>query len=230
MRAGQVRERDAHATTESLALVAFEHTIRACNIPKTYFLELAAGCRMDFTITRYETWADLETYCYRVAGVVGLIMCHVFGMRDERVQSRAVAMGNAMQLTNILRDVREDLDRGRLYLPQEDLARFGVTEESLQTRRTTPALASLIAFEIGRARALYVEGARGLSSLPNDGSRLTACVMSVVYAGILGALEAQCRDVFGGRAKLSMLQKIARIPAAVKLAKTEAGDDIPDVF
>lgn len=223
-------ERDAYATNESLALCAFEHTVRVCQIPKTYFLELAAGCRMDFTITRYDTWAELETYCYRVAGVVGLIMCHVFGLRDKRAHARAVAMGNAMQLTNILRDVREDLDRGRVYLPREDLETFGVTDDELTTRRTTPAMAALIAFEVERARALYVEGAKGLSSLPNDGSRLTASVMSVVYAGILGAIERQCCDVFGGRAKLSMMQKIARLPAAVKLAKVDAGDEVPDVF
>jgi phytoene synthase len=224
-----IRGRGAHATNAS-ALLAFEYTVRACEIPKTYFLELAAGCRMDFTITQYETWAELETYCYRVAGVVGLIMCHVFGVREERARAQAVAMGNAMQLTNILRDVREDLDRGRVYLPREDLARFGVSDEELQTRRTTPAMARLIAFEVARARSLYAEGARGLTSLPNDGSRFTACVMSVVYAGILGAIERQCCDVFGGRAKLSTLQKIARLPAAARLAKTEVGDTIPEVF
>jgi 15-cis-phytoene synthase len=223
-------ERDAHATTEALALRAFEHTICACEIPKNYFLELAVGCRMDFTTTRYETWTELEAYCYRVAGVVGLIMCHVFGLRDRRAQARAVAMGNAMQLTNILRDVREDLDRGRVYLPREDLARFGVTDAELQTRRTTPAMAALIAFELERARALYVEGAKGLSSLPNDGSRLTASVMSVVYAGILGAIESHCFDVFAGRARLSTLEKLARLPAAVRLSKVDVGDEIPDVF
>lgn len=217
-------------STHGLALDAFAHTVHACGIPKQLFLELAAGCRMDFAITRYQTWAELETYCYRVAGVVGLIMCHVFDVRDERVRNRAVAMGNAMQLTNILRDVREDLDRGRVYLPHEDFVRFGVTEEVLQSRRTTPALALLIAFEIARARSLYLESARGLSSLPKDGSRLTACVMSVVYAGILGAIERHCCDVFAGRAKLSTFEKLMRLPAAVKLSKVEAGDEVPDVF
>lgn len=221
-------ERDGHVM--SLSLAAFDHTVRACDIPKALFLDLAAGCRMDFTIDRYDTWADLERYCYRVAGVVGLIMCHVFGLKDERARAQAVAMGNAMQLTNILRDVREDLDRGRLYLPQEDLERFGVTEQPLQTRRSTPQLRSLIGFEIRRARSLYIEGAGGLSRLPNDGSRLTACVMSVVYAGILSQIERHCCDVFAGRAKLSTLQKLARLPAAVRLASCEVGDEVPDVF
>lgn len=222
-------ERAAHAT-EELALVAFAHTVQACEIPKSLFLELAAGCRMDFSIHRYDTWAQLQVYCYRVAGVVGLIMCHVFGLRDERAQAQAIAMGNAMQLTNILRDVREDLDRGRVYLPQEDFERFGVTQETFETRRMTLEFAAMIAFEIERARSLYREGAAGLSRLPSDGSRLTACVMSVVYAGILGAIEDQCLDVFAGRARLSTLEKLVRLPAAWRLSRTEIGDDVPDVF
>lgn len=205
-----------------LALAAFAHTVRVCRIPKQHFLDLAAGCRMDFTVSRYATWPDLERYCYHVAGVVGLIMCHVFDLRDERAKAQAIAMGNAMQLTNILRDVREDLDRGRLYLPVEDLDRFRVTEADLQTRRLTPAIADLIAFEIARARSLYAEGALGLCRLPDDGSRLTACVMGVVYAGILDAIERQRLDVFAGRARLSTLQKIARLPAAVRLARSDA--------
>jgi phytoene synthase len=224
-------ERAGHATGEVAALRAFAHTVRACEIPKALFLELAAGCRMDFTITRYETWPQLETYCYRVAGVVGLIMCHVFGLRDERARAQAVAMGNAMQLTNIIRDVREDLDRGRVYLPREDFARFSVTDEEFESRRTTPALARMIRFEIDRARSLYNEGARGLPRLPDDGSRLTACVMSTVYAGILNAIEERQRyDVFGGRAKLSTLDKLARLPAAWRLSQCEVGDEVPAVF
>lgn len=224
-------EPGAHAKEEWLALMAFANTVQACEIPKSLFSELAAGCRMDFTITRYDTWAQLETYCYRVAGVVGLIMCQVFGLNDERARSQAIAMGNAMQLTNILRDVREDLDRGRVYLPREDLRRFGVTDAELETRRTTPAFLELIHFEIERARALYNEGARGLSRLPDDGSRMTACVMSVVYAGILNAIEErQCLDVFAGRAKLSTLDKLVRLPAAWRLAQCQVGDDVPDVF
>lgn len=223
-------ERGAHATSKAGALEAFAHTVRECEIPKQYFLDLAEGCRMDFTITRYATWADLEQYCYRVAGVVGLIMCHVFDLRHEAAQAQAIAMGNAMQLTNILRDVREDLDRGRIYLPREDLVRFGVTDEEFESRRTTPHLAEMIAFQIGRARSLYTEGACGLAWLPDDGSRLTASVMSVVYAGILEAIERNCLDVFAGRAKLSTLDKIVRLPAAVKLSHCEVGDDVPDVF
>ena len=217
--------------TEELALAAFEHTVRACEIPQELFLELAAGCRMDFSIHRYETWADLQVYCYRVAGVVGLIMCHVFGLRDPRAQAQAIAMGNAMQLTNILRDVREDLDRGRVYLPREDFERFGVSDAEFETRRATPPFMDLIRFEIERARKLYREGAEGLSRLPDDGSRFTACVMSVVYAGILEAIEErQCCDVFAGRAKLSTLDKLVRLPAAWRLSRTEVGDNVPDVF
>ena len=100
-------------------------------LPKQYFLDLLAGCRMDLTVSRYQNWEELEKYCYRVAGVVGLIMSRVFNVRDEAALKNAVGMGNAMQLTNILRDVREDRDRGRIYLPLEDMVRFGYTEADL---------------------------------------------------------------------------------------------------
>lgn len=212
------------------ALRAFAHTIHACAIPKQYFRDLADGCRMDFTIARYATWPDLEQYCYRVAGVVGLIMCHVFDVRDAAARSQAIAMGNAMQLTNILRDVGEDAARGRIYLPVEDLDRFGVDEATIVAGRATPAFVELIRFEIARARSLYLDGSRGLSSIADDGSRLTACVMACVYGGILGAIERQRHDVFFRRASLLLPQKLARLPAAWRLRRCERGEAVPDVW
>lgn len=215
---------------QSLALRAFHETVHAYNIPKRYFLELAHGCRMDLTITRYETWADLEVYCYHVAGVVGLIMSCIFGPIDEPTQRQAVLMGNAMQLTNILRDVKEDFERGRIYLPQEDLARFRIDEKALANGVATEDFRNLMRFEIDRARTLYREGAEGLCKLANDGSRTTACAMAVIYAGIVGAIERQNYDVFSRRAHLTFLQKIARIPASRRLARRKSGEPIPGVF
>ena len=220
---------DADAIVEP-ALRAFAHTVEACAIPQRYFLDLADGCRMDFTISRYETWAELERYCYRVAGVVGLIMCHVFDLHDPAAQAQAVAMGNAMQLTNILRDVREDFERGRIYLPREDLDRFGVDERTIASRRVTERFEALMSFEIARARSLYRDGSRGLCRLPGDGSRLTACVMACVYGGILGAIERNRYDVFRSRAHLSMPGKLARIPRAWRLNRCEVGEPTPDVW
>jgi phytoene synthase len=212
------------------ALRAFSMTVDDCQIPMKPFLELAEGCRMDLTIKRYPDWPELERYCYHVAGVVGLIMCYVFDLRDTRAHQQAVAMGNAMQLTNILRDVGEDYDRGRIYLPQDEMLAFGVSERDIDEKRATRAFKELIRFQIARARAMYAEGCDGLCALPTDGSRQTACVMATVYGGILGAIERMDCDVFAGRAHLGTLGKLARIPAALKLTRLEFGDKLNGIF
>ncbi len=175
---------------------------------------------MDLTIRRYDTWVDLETYCYRVAGVVGLMMCGVFGLKNADARQNAITLGNAMQLTNILRDVGEDYQRGRIYLPLEDLQQFGYTETDLAAGVVNDCFIRLMRHEIAKARQWFVQGAAGLKYLPNDGSRLTASAMGVIYAGILGAIERQGYDVFRRRASISTLQKIARLPAAWRLAHT----------
>lgn len=213
-----------------LALRAFHAIIRKYDIPQKLFNDLAYGCRMDLSITQYATWQDLEVYCYHVAGVVGLIMSCIFGPIDEPAKQQAVSMGNAMQLTNILRDVKEDFDRGRIYLPQEDLDRHGVDLTALSNGAPTQEFVDLMQFQITRARNLYRCGAQGLCHLADDGSRLTASAMAVIYCGILKAIEAQQYDVFSQRAHLSFWQKIARIPAARKLARRKVGQPLPEVF
>lgn len=215
---------------QALALRAFARTVEVCSIPKQYFLDVAIGCRMDLTVKRYATWPELEQYCYYVAGVVGLIMCCVFGLREEGARKQAVLMGNAMQLTNILRDIKEDWDRGRVYLPADEMERFGVSEQHLASGLMTTGMAELMKFQIARARDLYMGAAQGLVHLPNDGSRLTACAMSVIYAGILGAIERQGHNPFAGRARLSFGEKIARVPAAWRLSRCKVGGNIPEVF
>ena len=216
--------------SEDPVMQAFSHTVHACQIPRTHFDALADGCRMDFTVNRYETWAELERYCFRVAGVIGLIMCRVFDVAAPEAQAHAVAMGNAMQLTNILRDVREDMDRGRIYLPAQDMERFKVGPRQLASRRWTPPFAQLMRFEVQRARSLYRDGAAGIGYIANDGSRLTACVMAVVYGGILRAIESVEYDVFRRRASVSLFGKLGRVPLAMKLCRCEIGDEVPDVF
>lgn len=220
----------AFSARDRLALDAFAHTVRACAIPRRYFLDLADGCRMDFTVARYATWTDLERYCYHVAGVVGLIMCRVFDLRDDAALGQAVHMGNAMQLTNILRDVAEDFRRGRIYLPREDLDRFGIGEADLAAGTCDERFRSLMRFEIDRARGLYDLAARGLAKLPADGSRLTACVMAVVYSGILGAIERQGLDVFTGRASIGIGRKLLKLRAARRLSRWDGSGAVPDVF
>lgn len=229
----QAYANDFAATPRSegdFALRAFADTVRRCGVPKKHFEELAVGCRMDLSIHRYANWADLEIYCYHVAGVVGLIMCYVFGLEYPEARRQAVTMGNAMQLTNILRDVAEDLQRGRIYLPADEMADFGVTETDLAAGTSTAGLRGLIAFEISRARALYRAGAAGLCRLENDGSRLTASVMATIYGGILAALERQRCDIFAGRVSLTLGQKLFRLPTALRVARREAGDALPTDF
>jgi 15-cis-phytoene synthase len=212
------------------ALFAFSRTVQRFEIPKEYFLDLAEGCRMDLSVKRYATWESLEKYCYHVAGVVGLMMCGIFGVQSTEAREHAIAMGNAMQLTNILRDVREDWDRGRVYLPLEDLARFGYSEGNLSRGVTNDAFRRLMKFEVARARSLYREGSKGLCWLADDGSRLTASAMAVIYSGILDAIERQNYDVFRRRAHLTTGQKLRRLPASWRLARREDGEPMPRVF
>lgn len=212
------------------ALSAFAQTVKRYEIPQQHFIDLAEGCRMDLTIHRYDTWNDLEKYCYHVAGVVGLTMSCIFGLSHDAARQQAIAMGNAMQLTNILRDVKEDWRRGRIYLPREDMARFGYVEEDLSRGICDDAFRRLMKYEIARARQLYRQASKGLCWLANDGSRLTASAMAVIYSGILDSIERQHYDVFKTRAHLTLGQKLRRLPAARRLAKREQTDPLPAVF
>jgi phytoene synthase len=212
------------------ALFAFSRTVERYEIPKEYFLDLAEGCRRDLTVMRYATWSTLENYCYHVAGVVGLIMSCIFGLRHSDAHQQAIAMGNAMQLTNILRDVKEDFARGRIYLPLEDMARFGYSESDLSRGVVNDSFRRLMRFEVARARQLYRKGAAGLCWLAGDGSRLTASAMAVIYSGILDAIERQHYDVFSRRAHLTTGQKLRRLPASWRLAKREDGEPMPRIF
>ncbi|HEY7086801.1 MAG TPA: phytoene/squalene synthase family protein [Tepidisphaeraceae bacterium] len=217
-------------TESQHALHAFSLTVHRYEIPKQYFLDLAEGCRMDLVVSRYATWNSLEKYCYHVAGVVGLIMSCIFGLQHSDAKHHAVTMGNAMQLTNILRDVKEDWDRGRVYLPLEDLARFRYSERDIEQGVVNENFRELMRFEIARARKLFHDGSDGLCWLAGDGSRLTASAMAVVYAGILDAIEQQRFDVFSRRAHLSLGQKLARLPASWRLARREPDQPLPNVF
>jgi phytoene synthase len=211
-------------------LCAFAQTVREYEIPREHFVDLAEGCRMDWTVLRYPTWARLENYCYRVAGVMGLILSAVFGLKNSAAGAQAVKFGNAMRLTRILRDLKADHARGRIYLPLEDMARFRYSERDLAAGRVDEHFRALMKFEIERARGLFREGAEGLCWLADDGSRLTVSAMGVTYAGILSAIERQDYDVFSRRAELTLGRKLGRLPAAWRLANRPDGAPLPDVF
>src|SRR3990172_9827366 len=176
-------------------------------IPKGYFDEVIAGVEMDLTVTRYPTIADLARYCYRVASVVGLICIEIFGYRREATKEYAINLGLALQLTNILRDLKTDGRRGRIYLPQEDLERFGYREEDLLHCRYTPAFVPLMRFEADRARDYF---RRAQETLPPE-DRKSMVAGEVMGRGYRETLEMIARTgyrVFEDRIGLSTATKI----------------------
>ena len=197
----------------SPGLLAFRQTVRERAIPKDLFADLLDGMAMDLTVARYPDFGALDLYCYRVAGVVGLMMTHVFGHRDARCLSHAVELGRAMQLTNILRDVAEDLGKGRIYLPQDELAAFGIPESQLAEGRVTDNFRALMRAQIARARRDYRDSEAGIPDLAGDSSRLTVLLMGRLYAGILDAIERLDYDVFRHRAHVPARRKLATLGA-----------------
>jgi 15-cis-phytoene synthase len=198
---------DVYAGT-SVRWVALAETVRRHGIPRAYFDDLLRGVEMDLAPIRFETFAELNEYCYCVASVVGLMMARVFGVADERAYAQASNLGTAMQLTNILRDIDEDLSRGRIYLPLEHLRRHGCSEETLARRTVDEPFISLMKAEIARAREYYSLGEAGIPSLPDDGSRFCVQLMAGTYKRILDAIEANGYDVFRGRAHVPLRTKL----------------------
>jgi len=164
-------------------------------LPRQPFEDLIDGVAMDLAIDRYETIEELLEYCRRVASAVGLVCIEIFGCRDARSRDYAINLGLALQLTNIVRDVGVDLERGRVYLPQEDLRRFNCSEDVLRTGIVTPEVRSLLAFEIARAREYFQRAAIALPQ--SDARRLVAAeIMGAIYQDILRRIEAREYDVF----------------------------------
>ena len=166
---------------------------------------------MDLAQSRYATYEELEVYCYRVASVVGLMTSRIFGYSDDRALDRAVDLGIAMQLTNICRDVGEDARLGRIYIPLEDLERFGVPEENLLENRYSLSFVRLMQFQIERARGLYKNAEPGIAWLSAD-SRMTVRLSSRIYGQILGRIERNGYDVLSQRAYVPFHRKLATLP------------------
>lgn len=192
-------------TTGEEVLDTFASTARRFSIPAQYAFELIDGVEMDLVKSEYANFDELRLYCYRVAATVGLMMMHVVGF-DGAPHAEAIHMGVAMQLTNILRDVGEDLSRGRLYLPLDELARFGVSRADLAAGRRTDAFRRLMEFQIARARREYELGRAGLPFLHSRG-RFAVDLASRIYARILHRIEASDYDVFARRAVVSRREK-----------------------
>lgn len=198
-----------HADQDPL-FVALAHTARTYGVAREDLDLVAVGCEQDLTVTRYATWKELERYCYLVASAVGLACLPVFGVEGDPALAReeAIALGLAMQLTNIIRDVTEDLARDRVYLPQDELARFGVTEQALRERRVDGAWRALCAFEVERARGLFAVGAR-LAPRVERRSRVCPLALASLYGALLDRIEARGFDVFSERASLGAARKLS---------------------
>jgi phytoene synthase len=191
------------------AFEALHQTVETYRMPPQYLFDLVTGVETDLTRTRYETFDDLKDYCYHVASTVGLICLEIFGYAGgETARSRAADLGVALQLTNILRDIREDAERGRIYLPLDEIEWFGYSEEALLARRSTPEFRRLMAFQVDRARQYYSLGRELLPHLPR---RARACVgaMAGIYSSILDDIEREPGVVFERRISLSVGQKLA---------------------
>lgn len=189
---------------------------RKLDIPQEYFQELIAGMEMDLAIRRYATFDDLYPYCYRVASIVGLICLKVFGTKDPRAKDYAVNLGVAFQLTNILRDVGADADRDRIYMPQEDLARFGCSEKQLLTKTASPQFIRLMEFQAARARDYYRQAQTvhdALSSTDRQ-SLLSAEIMRAIYFNLLTRIERARFAVFASRIRVPPFRRATLALAA----------------
>lgn len=192
-------------------MTAWADMLAAYPVPIQPALELLDGVAMDVRGQRYETFDDLRLYCYRVAGTVGLLMSPVLGYTDPVALDAAVDLGIAMQLTNILRDIGEDLGAGRVYLPTEDMARVGYTREELAAGIVNPPFIALMEYEMARAEGYYRSGMRGISLLSAD-SRLAIALSGTLYRAILRRIRRNGYDVFTRRARISLPGKLATLP------------------
>ena len=188
-------------------LRAVVDTVTTCKIDEGCFRRFLHSMTMDLTVEKYETWDDLLGYMDGSAAVIGEMMLPILEPMNPAAIGPARDLGNAFQLTNFLRDVNEDLDRGRVYIPQEDVRRFGV---DLAERRCTPQFVELMKFEIERCRALYRSADDGLVLLPPQ-SRRSIGAARVLYGRILDKIEGQNYDVFAKRASVSTWEKAVMV-------------------
>jgi len=197
-----------------LRWLALADTLRRYPIPEEPLLDLLDGVALDLDPVELPDFATLAGYCRLVAGGVGLMLGPILGAASDAFSEPGIRLGVAMQLTNVLRDVGEDLDAGRVYLPADELRRFGLDRAALENRRVTPEFRRLMAFQVERARRYFREGSRVVPLFPNDGSRLTVRLLQQTYAGILDAIEELGYDVFRARAYVSTRRKLLMLGRA----------------
>lgn len=182
-------------------------TISQFNIPLDPFFELVRGMEMDLQRKRYLTFEDLRLYCYRVASTVGLMCIEIFGYKHQSTKDFAVNLGIALQLTNILRDIKNDAKKGRIYLPQEELIRFHYSEEEIMNNTYNPNFASLMKFEADRAK-LYFDKATDCLNLDDKASMFAARAMQHIYYKMLGKIIEADYDIYSKNIKVGKIEKV----------------------
>ena len=186
---------------------AFVDTINRFSIPHHYISELIDGVEMDFDNRRYQQFQDLYQYCYKVASVVGLCCLHIYGFEKLEAKRWAVDCGIAFQLTNILRDIKEDLLRDRIYIPQEDFKRFAYDEKLLKSETLNESYTALINYQIAKAKSYYENGKK-LVPLINRDSRFALRTLINIYESLLLKIEKEKHLILTERIKLTTLEKI----------------------
>ena len=219
IRADLGRSYDGIAT--SPVFLALADVAQRYDIPQEYFRDIVSGVESDLVKNRYQDFEELRQYCYQVASVVGLICLQIFGYRDPRAKDHAIDLGLAMQLTNISRDVKEDLAMDRVYMPQDEMARFGYTEADLQAGIVNESFTNLMRFQAQRAKEYFHSG---FQLLPYLSFRSRACpsVLGQLYSKVLERIESVDYDVLHHRVSLSKPQKI-RVMAQTWLGSTLSG-------
>jgi len=209
---------DSGETTDPVCIAVLD-TVRRWKIPREHFEAFLHSMTMDLTITQYQTYEDLYEYVYGSAAVIGLQMVPILEPTDQLAYARATELGVAFQLANFIRDVGEDLDRGRIYLPLDELAQFGVTRADLEKRIATPQIKEALKFQIQRVRRLEESSRIGISML---GAKSQPCIETarILYCGIVEAVVDINYEVFDRRASVSLGRRLrVAIPAYLKARK-----------
>jgi phytoene synthase len=208
---GEVEDQSLKTKDQNLVLLAWSDLLENYKIAQNLPLELMTGVLQDTHTKRYETFEELYVYCYRVASTVGLMSSEIFGYSGEKTLEYAEALGIAMQLTNILRDVKEDAAMDRIYLPQEDLRKFSVKESQILAGEMNENFVEMMNFQIERARKYYTKAEQGIPFLEKD-TRFTVLLAARLYSKILNQIEKQNYNVFSKRAHINFRQKVFSIP------------------
>ncbi len=195
-------------------LPELKKVVKDWKIPRSYLDDLVSGMEMDLSTTRYATFQELERYCYHVASTIGLLCQHLFGPYTETAQEYAVVLGKAFQLTNIIRDVGVDAEKGRIYLPQDEMKEFGVSESQILMGQSDENFLKLIVFQANRAEAFFQKAFSLLSPQERHGV-LPTSIMTAFYYEILQKLKKHGFPVLSGKMSLSTLKKVGLMSACL---------------